>query len=218
MRAGLQGCTYARREIESAPADVVIRPAAPPDIDDLLRIEERSFASDRIRRRSFRRFVASPSSALLVAVRHRTLIGYALVLFRATSGVARLYSIAIAPEAARRGIGVALLAAAEQATIARQRTRLRLEVHEKNAAAISRYRKSGYVMFGRYAAYYADGGHALRFEKRLTPGPAGYPGQSACRIGARHGIWQETVGSCANTWQEGHHLRAPVLPRKKPVR
>ena len=36
-----------------------------------------------------------------------------------------------------------------------------------NAAAIARYRKAGYALFGRHAAYYADRGHALRFEKRL---------------------------------------------------
>ena len=45
---------------------------------------------------------------------------------------------------------------------------LRLEVHEKNAAAIARYRKGGYALFGRHAAYYADRGHALRFEKPLA--------------------------------------------------
>jgi hypothetical protein len=44
-----------------------------------------------------------------------------------------------------------------------------LEVHETNAAAISRYRKSGYRQFGRHAGYYEDGGDALRFEKRLVP-------------------------------------------------
>ena len=47
--------------------------------------------------------------------------------------------------------------------------RIRLEVHETNHAAISRYRKSGYSEFGRHARYYEDGGDALRFEKRLPP-------------------------------------------------
>ena len=44
---------------------------------------------------------------------------------------------------------------------------MRLEVHETNAAAIARYRKSGYRQFGCHAAYYGDGGDALRFEKPL---------------------------------------------------
>jgi ribosomal protein S18 acetylase RimI-like enzyme len=154
--------------MQLGPADLRIRRAKRADIDDLLRIEERAFATDRIPRRSFHRFVASPSSTLLVAMREGTLVGYALVLIRAKAAVARLYSIATAPEATRRGVGSALLAEAEKATIARKRTVLRLEVHAKNAAAIKRYRKAGYVMFGRYSDYYADGGDALRFEKRLT--------------------------------------------------
>jgi [ribosomal protein S18]-alanine N-acetyltransferase len=150
-------------------SDIRIRLATPADVDDLVRIEERTFHTDRIPRRGFRRFLASPSSALMVARHAGTTAGYALVLFRSNSEVARLYSIAVAPEAGRRGIGVALLAAAEAATRARKCTILRLEVHEKNAAAISRYRKAGYAPFGRHLAYYADRGHALRFEKRLTP-------------------------------------------------
>jgi ribosomal protein S18 acetylase RimI-like enzyme len=145
-----------------------IRRAASADVDDLMRIEERVFPTDRIPRRGFRRFLASPSSALIVATRDGTIAGYALVLFRANSGVARLYSIAVAPPERGRGIGVALLAAAEKVATTRRCAVLRLEVHEKNAAAIARYRKAGYALFGRHAAYYADRGHALRFEKRLT--------------------------------------------------
>jgi [ribosomal protein S18]-alanine N-acetyltransferase len=150
-------------------ADVRIRPAKPADLEPLAALEERVFHTDRISRRGFRGFLASPSAAVIVAVRDGALAGYALVLFRANTGVARLYSIAVAPEAGRRGIGAALLAAAEAAAIARRRAVLRLEVHEKNAAAIARYRKSGYAMFGRHFAYYQDRGHALRFEKRLAP-------------------------------------------------
>jgi ribosomal protein S18 acetylase RimI-like enzyme len=146
-----------------------IRPAEGADIDDLVRVEQRTFATDHIPRRGFRRFLASPSSALMVATRERAVVGYALVLFRANSDVARLYSIAVAPEMARRGFGIALLAAAEKTARGRDCRLLRLEVHAKNAAAVSRYRKAGYVMFGRRADYYADRGAALRFEKRLGP-------------------------------------------------
>jgi ribosomal protein S18 acetylase RimI-like enzyme len=128
-----------------------VRAAEPADIDHLMRIEQRAFTSEHISRRGFRRFLASPSSTLIVATRERTIAGYALVLFRANSDVARLYSIAVAPEMAGRGIGSALLAAAEKSALARERSVLRLEVHEKNAAAVSLYRTAGYVMFGRYA-------------------------------------------------------------------
>ena len=66
-----------------------------------------------------------------------------------------------------RGVGPMLLAAAEEAALARDCRSIRLEVHETNHAAIARYRKSGYREFGRLRRYYEDGGDALRFEKRL---------------------------------------------------
>jgi len=70
-----------------------------------------------------------------------------------------------------RGVGPMLLEAAEEAALARDCKSIRLEVHETNHAAISRYRKSGYREFGRRVGYYEDGGDALRFEKRLVPDP-----------------------------------------------
>jgi len=81
------------------------------DLDALVSLEERVFAGDRVSRRGFRRFLTSPRAALVVAAEDGVLAGYALVLFRAGSIVARLYSLAVAPEFARRGIGTALLKA-----------------------------------------------------------------------------------------------------------
>jgi ribosomal protein S18 acetylase RimI-like enzyme len=147
---------------------VRVRPATPADLDALVGLEDRVFLTDRIRRRGFRRFLASPRAVLLAAQCEDKLAGYALVLFRANSGVARLYSIGVAPEFAGRRIGTVLLAAAESAAIERDCAFLRLEVHEENAAAVRLYRKSGYRAFGRHPDYYEDGGTALRFEKRIA--------------------------------------------------
>ena len=153
---------------ESAP-EPRLRPARLADVDALARLERRVFKGDRVSRRGFRRFVGSPRAALIVADAEGALAGYALVLFRKGSNIARLYSIAVAPEYAGRGLGSTLLAAAEQAAIDKDRVAMRLEVHENNAKAIARYRKAGYDLFGRHFQYYADRGHALRFEKRLQP-------------------------------------------------
>jgi ribosomal protein S18 acetylase RimI-like enzyme len=150
-------------------APVQIRLAARADLDRLVALEQVAFSTDRMSRRSFRRFISSPHASLTVMARGEALEGYALVLFREGSDVARLYSIAIAPHASGRGLGKALLEAAENAATARHCRVLRLEVHERNAAAIRRYERSGYRRFGHHAHYYADRGHALRFEKRLTP-------------------------------------------------
>jgi len=148
---------------------VGLRPGELSDLDALVALEKRVFPGDRVTRRGFRQFLTSPRAALIVAVEDGVLAGYTLVLFRQESAIARLYSIAVAPESSRRGLGTALLTAAEEAAVARERFILRLEVHEKNEKAIARYRKAGYTLFGRHFNYYADQGHALRFEKRLNP-------------------------------------------------
>jgi ribosomal protein S18 acetylase RimI-like enzyme len=155
-------------------APVHIRPAERADVDRLVALERLAFSTDRMARRSVRRFVDNPHASMMVAERGGIIEGYALVLFREGSDVARLYSIAVAPHTTGRGLGKALLEAAEDAAMARDRGVLRLEVHEKNAAAIRRYEKSGYRRFGHHAHYYEDRGHALRFQKRLTPRLAGH--------------------------------------------
>ena len=146
-----------------------IRPARASDLEGLVALEAQVFSTDRISRRSFRRFLASPHAATIVAELDGRLAGYALVLLRGSSGTARLYSIAVSPHLAGRRLGTALLKAAEEAALERGATRLRLEVREANDAAVGLYRKLGYRHFGRHAHYYEDKSHALRFEKRLTP-------------------------------------------------
>ena len=137
------------------------------DLDALIAIEHAAFKVDRLSRRSFRHFLASPNASLIVAEEDSKLAGYALVFFPALSTIARLYSIAVAPYISRRGVGPLLLAAAEDAARRRRRRAMRLEVHEHNTRAIARYEKSGYGLFGRYRKYYEDRADALRFEKPL---------------------------------------------------
>jgi ribosomal protein S18 acetylase RimI-like enzyme len=144
-----------------------IRPGHRRDLDALVALENAVFTTDILSRRSFRHFITTSKSSLIVAEDGSKLAGYALVLYPARSKLARLYSIAVAPHIASRGIGPLLLAAAEAAAARRRRRAMRLEVHEHNTRAIGRYEKSGYRLFGRHRAYYDDGGDALRFEKPL---------------------------------------------------
>jgi ribosomal protein S18 acetylase RimI-like enzyme len=153
------------------PAPTVrIRAAELGDIDALVELEHRVFSTDRLSRRSLRRFLSAPSAELLVAEEaDGRLAGTAILLFRPRSKVARLYSIAVVPPMGGRGVASMLLRAAEEFAIRRGCSSVRLEVHQTNHAAIARYRKSGYRQFGRRRHYYDDGGDALRFEKPLIP-------------------------------------------------
>jgi ribosomal protein S18 acetylase RimI-like enzyme len=144
-----------------------IRRGRAGDLDDLVELETQVFASDRMSRRSLRHFLAARSATVLVAEHAGRIAGCAVILFRPNAASARLYSIAVAPQSAGLGLGPALLTASERAASARGRQTLRLEVHEDNHRAISRYRKAGYRQFGCHTGYYADQGDALRFEKQL---------------------------------------------------
>jgi [ribosomal protein S18]-alanine N-acetyltransferase len=152
----------------AASAAIRVRRAAASDLAALIELEQRVFATDRLSRRSLVRFLAVPTAHVIVAQADGELAGTAIVLFRRRSNLARLYSIAVAPHLAGRGVGPRLLAAAEVAARARRCRAMRLEVHQRNHAAIARYRKSGYREFARHRRYYEDGGDALRFEKPLA--------------------------------------------------
>lgn len=143
-----------------------IRTARASDLDALAAMEEAVFDADRISRRSWRTLLARPTAAVLVAEDDAHFAGCCVILFRAGSGVSRLYSIAAAPGGS--GVGRALLAEAESLSARRGAKTMRLEVREDNLRAIRLYEKSGYSRFGRKPDYYADGAAALRFEKPLT--------------------------------------------------
>jgi len=165
-----------------------IRTARRSDVDGLEAIEAAAFPGDRLSRRSFRRLLSGGTAAVEVAEGAEGIAGYCVVLFRAGSAVARLYSIAVAP--GFTGVGRSLLAAAEQAARLRGAGELRLEVRADNPRAIDLYERNGYRRFGEIAAYYEDGQRAVRFRKLLRaeaaraapPGAAG-PSTGGLRSG-----------------------------------
>jgi len=165
-------CGYLRRMrtggLAKSSHGVHIRRGKLADVDALWELENRVFATDRMSRRSLRRLLASPSAVTMVAQAEGAIIGVAIVLFRANSRVARLYSLAVAPKYTGRGIASALLENAERIAKWRRCRSLRLEVHERNHSAIKVYRRAGYHEFGKYDHYYQDHGHALRLEKRIS--------------------------------------------------
>lgn len=142
------------------------REARAGDIDALLALE-RSFApEDRFSRRTWRRLVSGPS-AVRVAERDGVVVGAASVLTRSGARVARLYSLATAPEARGAGVGSVLVADAENVARERGCDRLRLEVRAGNAPAIALYRRLQFQSIGERSSYYPDGETAIRMEKKL---------------------------------------------------
>jgi ribosomal protein S18 acetylase RimI-like enzyme len=135
----------------------------------------RRFSGHLISAASFRRFLASPASTLIIAQfdgqAGGQLSGYVLVLYRANSAFARLYSIGVAADFQGRGLARLLLRAAERDAIKRRLIGMRLEVRADDPGALRLYETSGYRCFGRRRGYYGRRVDALRLDKSLVEEP-----------------------------------------------
>jgi len=162
------------------------------DLDALVALEGELFASQLfaghlISRASFRRLLGSPGATFIVAEAGAQIgakvgdqvgahagdqvAGYVLVLYRANSGSARIYSIGVAARFRRRGLARKLMVAAEKDAAGRGRKAVRLEVRADDRGAIALYESSGYRRVWRAPGYYGGGVGALRLEKTLGKEP-----------------------------------------------
>jgi ribosomal protein S18 acetylase RimI-like enzyme len=144
-----------------------IRPVQPADLDALEALEKRTFETDRLSRRSFRRWISGEHRAFKVATVDGVLAGYILIILHRGTRLARLYSIAVDSQMRGRGLGRKLIEAGEKAARAAGRIDMRLEVRKDNDAAIQLYEQLGYHRFGEYEDYYEDHQDAFRYQKRI---------------------------------------------------
>jgi ribosomal-protein-alanine N-acetyltransferase len=97
------------------------------------------------------KLVENPAVFALVA-RETQPLGF--VMAWSVAGDAELLTLAVVPEARRRGVGTALVAAAGAAARARGAASMHLEVAEANVAARALYARLGYEEVGRRPGYY----------------------------------------------------------------
>jgi ribosomal protein S18 acetylase RimI-like enzyme len=145
----------------------ILRAANDSDRAALEALEAASFTQDRIASRSWRRLLRRPSALVLVAARGPHLAGALVLLFRRGSGVARVYSLAVAAAERGRGIARLLLGHAADASAGRGCRAIRLETRLDNAPAQALFRREGFAVTGRTERYYEDGMAALRLERPL---------------------------------------------------
>ena len=75
----------------------MIRHATLDDLDALVGIEDSSFDSDRMSRRSFRYLLTEGNAETLVEEENGVIRGYSMLLFNMGTSLARLYSLAVDP-------------------------------------------------------------------------------------------------------------------------
>ena len=108
----------------------------------------------------------TPRNTLIKAVSNRKLVGFVAGELEYQHRAGWVITIGVLPDYAGRGIGRALLEAAEQ-RLFQDVTRVKLTVRHSNERAIKLYQRSGYHWIATYQHYYHDGEDGLVMEKTL---------------------------------------------------
>ena len=112
-----------------------------------------------------------PGVVAIVAANGSEPVGFAMLTIHTTRGApfASLDAIAVEETERGRGVGKALLAAAERAAKKRQARELRLVTAESNVAALDLFLRSGFTIGERLERYYPRGQNAVSMRKKLGP-------------------------------------------------
>jgi [ribosomal protein S18]-alanine N-acetyltransferase len=92
-----------------------------------------------------------------------------VILVRLAADEAEILTLAVAPEARRRGIACQLILAAIQHLSALGATILFLEVSTSNTPALALYDRCGFRQVGQRRNYYLDGTDALVLRRTIAP-------------------------------------------------
>lgn len=148
---------------------LAIRAARLVDVPMMVALERRSFAVHQMETEAFRRLVGRDTAMVLVCERGGRFLGHAVVLFRARTTVARLYSIAILPEARGTGAGRALLSELVSRIRERGLATVSLEVRSLDTPVRAFYERFGFSFKETLPGYYDDGADAVRLVFELAP-------------------------------------------------
>lgn len=155
------------------PAPAVVRPAQRGDAHGAWLVECAAFGeADRFSLRRIAGLIANPRARVFVAEAGAEVVGWAAVLTRAGAGGAvagRLYTLAVSPTRAGRGLGRMLAAHAIVNLEAEGARLVSLEVRAENLRAIGLYESMGFRVTRRLPGYYA-GADGLRMVRRDGPG------------------------------------------------
>jgi len=142
---------------------ISVRYATDADLDQVFEIEQQAATAAHWERATYAAIVsaganAQPKRALLVAERACEIVGFAVTRSVSITGYAtdcELENIAVAPRAARTGIGTALMRSVCDWARSEGAVELRAEVRESNTAAQGLYEVAGFEQTAIRTKYYS---------------------------------------------------------------
>lgn len=145
-----------------------MRPARLSDIDALVLLEARCFATDKIAKRQWRYLIQRSRARVWVIESTEGLAANAVLLCPLKSRSSRLYSLAVAPEYRGQGLARQLLKNILPFSRRVGYRSVTLEVREQDAATVRLYQSVGFQTEARLPSYYQDQASALRMRAELS--------------------------------------------------
>jgi ribosomal protein S18 acetylase RimI-like enzyme len=139
-----------------------IIPASFRDLNPLRKLEHACFDKDAWSFLDLLAVLTFPEVVRLKAMEDNQMVGFVAGDPRPSEGLTWIATIGVAPHYQRRGIGRALLRAAEAQI---QLPCVRLTVRLSNQGAITLYEQEGYHSINIWKGYYDDGEDGLLMEK-----------------------------------------------------
>lgn len=151
------------------PLPITVRHANLKDLETLYKIEKECFTHEAFSKEQIAYFLKAPNAINLIAQVDGETAGFitGLIEQHGNSLVGHIYTIDVAPEHRRIGVGLKLLEEIEKKFIKRGAEACFLEVRINNLAARKLYQKHGYKELGKLNNYYARGIHGIRLKKKL---------------------------------------------------
>lgn len=143
-----------------------MRPYAPSDLKNILKIENLSFSSDEaFSKKTFEHFFKLCPDGFLVAQVEQKTVGY--VIGCTEGGIGVIGSLAVAPQFRRQGVGEKLLNFTLKSFRKKGIDAVELCVGVKNLAAVKFYQKFGFEILKTVKNYYRSGEDAYLMRKTL---------------------------------------------------
>ncbi|MDA1188931.1 MAG: GNAT family N-acetyltransferase [Chloroflexi bacterium] len=144
-----------------------LRKATIKDLDVLTYLEDTVFDQYRYTRSQLRHLLTKAKATNYVMEEDGEVIGWAIMLWKKSVKVGRLYSLGVHDGHRRRGIANELLGRLEEDARSRGCDRTTLETHKPNAGGRAFYASRGYREVEEVPGYFVDGETMIRMVKKL---------------------------------------------------
>ena len=150
---------------------ITVERASFKDLKNLCKIEKECFSHEAFSREQIAYFLEASNAISRVAKVDGEIAGFIIGLIKHWGGlrIGHIYTVDVAPNYRRMGIGLRLLEKIEKIFLEKGVETCFLEVRTNNIAARKLYQKQGYTELGKLNNYYAEGIHGIRLRKKLKP-------------------------------------------------